>query len=64
VFEKGARGLQVVAEMLHLGAGLCVFGAHLIDHATQFADLILQFADGGGGVSWRSGSGRLLRPQV
>ncbi len=40
--QQRARGLQVLAQLVHLGAGLGIFGAHLVHQASKLADLILQ----------------------
>jgi hypothetical protein len=67
LLEQSARSLQVLAQLVHLGAGLRIFCAHLIHHFAKFADLILQVPDVVGGCSRRGGGSRcrrLLRPAV
>jgi hypothetical protein len=45
--------LQVLAQLVHLGAGLGIFGAHLIHQTPEFTDLLLQITDGAGGLAGR-----------
>jgi hypothetical protein len=40
--QQRARGFQVVAQLVHLGAGLGILGAHLFHQTAKLADLILQ----------------------
>jgi hypothetical protein len=43
--QQCTGGLQVLAQLLHFGAGLRVLHAHLLHHGPQFTYLILQFAN-------------------
>ena len=62
-FQQAARGLQFLAEFLHLSARTHIFGAHLIHGHAQLADLLLQVAHGADHVVvGRRGRCGLLRP--
>ena len=52
-FQQRARGLQVVAQLVHLGAGLGIFGAHFFHQAAQLSDLILQITNRAGSFTGR-----------
>ena len=52
-FQQRARGLQVMAQLVHLGAGLGIFGAHFFHQAAQLSDLILQITNRAGSFTGR-----------
>jgi hypothetical protein len=58
--------LQILTQLMHLGAGFGILGAHFFDESSKLADLILQVTNGSSGLSRRRGasSGRLLRPRT
>ena len=60
--QKAACGLQFLAQLLHLGARLRVFGTHVVDERPQLAHLLLQIVhrvQGAVIVRW-GGTGRRL----
>ena len=50
-FQQGARGLQVLAQLVHLGARLGIFDAHLVHQTSELTHLILQVSNGAGSLT-------------
>jgi hypothetical protein len=54
--------LQILAQLVHLGAGFGIFGAHLFHQGSKLTDLILQVTNHACSFTRRGGA--FLRPTI